>query len=359
VYSGKKLPAMSLLKVAEENKHRGSKDGFGFIDVSRNKMFKTILEFDHIWEEEVDARWLKKNEKIKMEKELKRILTHLNSDSEKWIMHHRKASVGGISYNNTHPIKIGDALYVHNGSVEGLEVFRNYMELFYDKNYSGTTDSEVIADFVETRLSEGTSAGDIVKEMESLFNQWGNLVRFEKGSNKIIIFKDYSRTFFRLKFDDSVVLISEPIITMVNPQECCELGEGAFEFDFDNGLIKPFGEATIFDRKKEMEILSENQIREKTCDCCNRFKPCGLTKTNDVCLLCLLTGEKPKKEYYSYGRKLKPRNEPLPSSFAGAIKIIKEENERLKSSWKYYEKKPSNFPLNSRTYGCRDAYYSH
>ena len=109
------------------------------------------------WYEQGRARVIKEASRAdESAKALALVDEHPTSDV--FVVHVRKATVGDVSLENTHPftrrVKRRDWLFAHNGTIDGLE--RLDVNGFVSR---GDTDSEVAFHFLLTRLLRASEAG--------------------------------------------------------------------------------------------------------------------------------------------------------------------------------------------------------
>lgn len=80
------------------------------------------------------------------------------------LAHIRKASVGRVSFENTHPFAFGRWAFAHNGTVQGLDAARDRLIASLDAdlraNVHGATDSELLAHLFFQRLRRGPAGLD-------------------------------------------------------------------------------------------------------------------------------------------------------------------------------------------------------
>ena len=294
IWQGKEVPIKTLFDCAVINNHRGEEDGFGYIDFTNNKVSKTILHFDEIVKGVLDDK--RDTDKPKEQANLKRRLTivkkELYNKSNFVLFHHRKASAGGIHIVNTHPLKIKNNLYYcQNGTISDYWLLRKYFQMFNDKKYKSTTDSEFVGMFVEDLMKKEKDLKKVHKILGELFYSFGVIIRIDKKNKELTIFKDDDRSLYVYHMEDGgILLISEPQFQIKNFKKCYKLVSGVFKlnekgFTTIDGKIKNVTKKLLeYIEMKESDFCCDNG----QCKCKNtiRFGKLGL---KDYCLNCLVS----------------------------------------------------------------------
>lgn len=291
IFKGKSIKKGNIFDSALKNEHRGSEDGFGFVDLTNQKITRTILYLDEIAMNDLShdrEKWKTKYKTILRER-LKKVREELNEETNFIIFHHRKASAGSVSLKNTHPISIRKNIsYCQNGTIEGHWLLKNYLEQFEGKKYTTTTDTELIARFIEQCFKEKISLKKTYERIKKLFETFGVVIRIDKQKKEMIIFKDWDRTLFLYEMDYGHLLISEPMYDFKKFKSCKRL---------DNCVVKITEKSirivhgTYRDvTKKLKEYLKKNKSNAYQCDVCkHKSTTLRFEVINDYCLCCLLT----------------------------------------------------------------------
>ena len=303
-YSGKVASASPLFSLMQEQKHRGEDDGFGFLDVNKKTIFKTLLTLDELEENKVDETKLDKHRK---ERNLKKDLKFINNLKSKrggiMILHHRKASNGSVEIKNTHPFQIDkDTCYMHNGTTDDFEALRNYFELFEDVKCESETDSEFLGRFTENLLSLGYTLSEALGAMEQVFYEVGVLIKINMKTKEIHILKDFFRSLYVYVLNDvenSILFMSEPSFKITEFKKCYRILQGVVHINKTNLILD---DCTFEDITKQQRYYITWPVHEIRCDACSTLKPIIKVKfpktrwnAYDVCLDCLHQAWKPKE----------------------------------------------------------------
>ena len=290
IYKGEEIPKTQILNYAILNKHRGDEDGFGYMDFSSNKLFRTVLSFEEICDGKIDD---KRKDKKGMNTRLTIARKELKKDTKFIAFHHRKASCGSVKTVNTHPIKVKkDIYYMHNGTIEDYWLFRNYMKLLHKKKYVGATDTEVIGKYVEDYLKDNNLV-ETQEHMVDLFQGFGVVVRIDKAKKEMIIFKDWARTLYMYKLGKNYLFISEPLFSIKDFDYCLRIESGVIKIT--EKQVK-FIKSKFVNVTKRIKRFIDMEINEFCCDGCkngsgNTVRFDG-TSYKDYCLCCLTSGRK-------------------------------------------------------------------
>jgi len=107
------------------------------------------------------------------------------------VAHVRKATVGNLSINNTHPFKHGRWIFAHNGDIEGFQHLRPFfleeMTPHFRDLLQGTTDSEHCFYLFLTELDRldniddpgGEAVAEALAETMRRINHWSTILRTE------------------------------------------------------------------------------------------------------------------------------------------------------------------------------------
>jgi len=297
IYQGIPIKIKEIWDTMLNIKNRGEEDGFGYIDITNNKIVKSIFSLEEIEKVKIDEkRKFKHNEKEKAINRIKEIKNNMLSKTEFLVLHNRKASTGSVCLENTHPIKINKNIYyIHNGSISGFETLKKFIEIIDGNKFHTKTDSELLGWFVENEINKKTSIEEIYKKLTSIFIYgFGVLVRVDKKNKEITIFKDTDRTLYLYKCKGSNLIISEPINTLLTFNSCIRLDKGIILLK--NNKIN----ISLCDSKDITETLRQafiKEVREFTCDNCKGKGNTRNTWDNkDYCLACITSGIDLKKK---------------------------------------------------------------
>jgi glutamine phosphoribosylpyrophosphate amidotransferase len=219
-----------ILASAVNNKHRGD-DGVGIIFKDKNKKLtvcKNLLHLDEMFDAKLEENRALRRKKIgsigmmckddelygklqtEHEKEMNKLLT---TKSNLIVVHHRKATCGDNKIENLHPFEYDGKYYVHNGTAEGYQSIKNWLEINNGIKFKSDTDTEVLA-VVYNLLKENFKGKpkEVFKRMSSMFPK-GFGVILEITDSNITIIKDEERELWAYvygKNQERVYLISEP-----------------------------------------------------------------------------------------------------------------------------------------------------
>jgi len=300
-YRGKEKSLADLFNLMVEQRSRGDEDGMGFYDFSKGVLEKTTLKFDEILKGKIDKeRYAEKmipqkikKTKTKVKKEyIKQIKKEWNNELRKWqellthqtneaLFHHRKASSGWISTENSQPYwdEENRKLYAHNGTCRGADAVREFMKEFDNTKFDTEVDTEVLKNLY--LKFEGKIQNNEILTKLSKFFDFG--VFFISDLNKHLVFLDGKRTLYKYQLvDDGTLLISEPSFQVKKFKECQFLQEGVGRivngtFSFEGKMV----DVTDKLRKKVKE-----KHRNRKCDTCRTIKQTFEVGVEDVCLDC-------------------------------------------------------------------------
>lgn len=287
IYHGVPTELQNMWDTMLQMKHRGNEDGFGYIDLDNKNIVKSTLSFKEIETEIINDK-IKHTESLKkdFEKRVKEIKDGLLIKTGFAILHNRKASVGQVKLENTHPIKIRNGVYyIHNGSVDGTELLKNWLSISKGVKFKTQTDSELLGYLVEEQISRNTNHDDILSVLNTLCpNGFGVLVRIDIRTKEIIVLKDTERTLYIYKNTNGILLTSEPLVIMKKFDICYRLEKGIIRINDNIDMTKCFG-YNVTERLKNA-IIKDN--RTYNCDICkSKGETINYVDNKDVCLVCL------------------------------------------------------------------------
>lgn len=282
----------SLLSVAWNNKHRGHKDGFGVVDVSDNNITKMTYDIEELVTESLhkdrgnkkiskgivsyngfdEEYYASRNEKFK-----KQVVKFKEKKSNFVLLHHRAASVGNVNLNNTHPISIDKVNYVHNGTIHGIDLLRNWLQMNEGWTFKGETDTEIAGTIIEhayTKFNQDPTK--VYDYISKLFPYFGVIIRI--SGNDVTIFKDHARSlwFYRDSSSGEILWVSEPLSTIKgNYDQLYRMEKGVYK------VGEPFGDNFTDYTERWVNTMSDydaaaikhcSEITRK-CDDCKIEKP--------------------------------------------------------------------------------------
>lgn len=277
----------NLLELAHANRHRGSKHGVGVIDVANTKSLKTIVSIEELMKNDLKGKWWKRKYKVVSEakKELSGMNELLSEKSTFSVLHHRMASVGKISFENTHPFKISNnLLFLHNGSVK-CESLRGLIQESFGVKLKSQTDSEVLGNVSNLYFLGALRRNKNSNLLRSLKNTFGNVgvgMTINVAAKAIHIFKDESRDLFMLKKGDQTFLISEPTKEFGKVDSCYYLKECS-DFRIPDFNMK---DCVYEDVTKRFNEFVEKKTYYEYCDVCEETKQTSKIDGDDICMGC-------------------------------------------------------------------------
>jgi len=333
-----KVSVESLLKIVDFNKHRGSEDGIGIITKGKQgyQIRKTMNTMDEISKEEKSnetdyTKDLSKKEKETVLKKWKEELIKMKkTESNFCLIHHRKKSHGEKCKVNTHPFRIKkNVYYIHNGTLDSYSSLGRYISINDGIKLISKTDSEVLANIMESYLDsvgkKGVINSDVAEQLFNylleIFHEFGIIMRLDIENGFLDYISDGTRSFYiyELKGKENNVncylLTSEPYIgdssdSLKNIEEVYKINSGWFRIyinkEKDNLLLKK--EDCFFEKvrnkiKQISDILRNGKkynikIDEISCDSCSTKKQCirhvylkdekGEEKKQDICMDCFI-----------------------------------------------------------------------
>jgi len=291
IYKGNPIPRKALFNIARINKHRGEEDGFGYVDLTNNKVTKTILHLDEVEDIKLDTDRKDKKDILKLNKRIIVINKELKEETEFMLFHHRKASAGGVHIDNTHPLKIKENVsYCQNGTVYSYWALRSYLRAFNNVKYSSTTDTEVVGKLIENLIDKKIPLKKIFKVITEIFDEIGVVIRIDKKKKELLIFKDEERSLYLYDTIHGFYLISEPIFELKKFNKCYRLDKGIYKLN-EKGFRKIAGKKPKDVTEKLLEHLFK-ETKAFACDeCKSKAKTVRIKDNDDYCLVCL-TGDK-------------------------------------------------------------------
>jgi len=164
-----------------------------------------------------------------------RMKTLMDTVSNLIVVHHRKASYGGNNKENLHPMYVENKYYIHNGTAEGIESVKNYLEVFEGVVFKSETDTEVIATLYNKLMKRYKKDKDkVFRDFKIMFpDGWGVLLEIDKLGN-ITAIKDNTRNLWIFTQDnDGFVFVSEPTKGFKDFDKCILLEEGIMDINSD------------------------------------------------------------------------------------------------------------------------------
>jgi len=226
--------------------HRGT-DGYGLLIVKDDGEVKILKA-------------------LKKEELLEELDNEYRDEEFKYVIaHNRKASLGSITVNLTHPIKVGNVIVVHNGTK------RSVLEL-----YPGVeSDTEAIARILNDRYEDS---------VRRHINEWlvgsGVVIGYDTDKNRWLFWKDSTRPLVQMV--SSGYYFSEPVI----------LGESYRFIENTESLVESKDLRGLF--KEGMKFHMEDELYPGYCSVCKRIMLLVDldTETGDICWECkILRGE--------------------------------------------------------------------
>lgn len=323
------LSYKSAFAAAWSNRHRGSADGFGIIDLDR----KTHLR--HTWTlEEIrygklhkargekatqvgaikyvgfdEAAYKEKNDKFAS---FAARLVGLKSSN--LLLHHRSSSFGDVKQKNTHPIPAGQteqkALYMHNGSVQGAINVGRWLEAEEGWKFAGETDTEVIGNVIEHLLAKHGGDGEAVwNDLERVFPWFGVIIRVN-GYDEVEVWKDGARPLYFYVKDGEMTYVSEPIPEIGGYTDFYYMDKGYLKIDLNQPIRQGMydNDPRFIDYTVNHQLVREwweevikkgAKVEKAKCDDCKTEKPGvlripfnlvkGRNSVTDICFDCWVT----------------------------------------------------------------------
>ena len=272
-----------LFKIAHYNKHRGNEDGFGIISKSDNLFSRnSLLHLDEIMENKlIVSKAVKKKRKIsgkRLLRELEIFRNIMGFSTQFGILHHRQASHGSINLENTHPFSISKGIkYLHNGSVWGTDMLKNYLELNTDLTFKTDLDSEVLGVLIEEFLKMGKYSDSTFNNVKRYIDKmtpygYGVIIRVDILTESIFIIKNENRELYLVEQNGAYILMSEIPHFIKSYEKIIKLNFGTFKLDKNGFEILNETEKMCEDITKKYESLNDFKPREGPCDFCNNEK---------------------------------------------------------------------------------------
>jgi len=275
-----------ILASAVNNKHRGD-DGVGIIYRESSKKLsinKHLLHLDEMYDAKLDENRALRRKKIgsvgKMckdeelynklqaehEKEMSKLLA---TKSHLIVVHHRKATCGDNKLENLHPFEYNGKYYVHNGTAEGYQSIKNWLEINNGIKFKSETDTEVLA-VVYNLLKESLKGKpkEIYARLTSMFPH-GFGVILEITDSSITIIKDEERELWAYiygKNNEKVYLISEPSPGRDKFSKLWRVSPGIF--DVTNMKVTDYTKECKEALKCWHDSFNESHPKVAKCDCC-------------------------------------------------------------------------------------------
>lgn len=216
-----------IINLANRNKHRGE-DGIGIIyeEDGQIKHLKNLYSLTELVSGELDKDTYSKPKRVgsfeyriedneayeKNQRAFKKYVDKINKKSSNFIyLHHRKGTIGNISLENQHPVKVGNNLYIHNGTAYLSDTIRRYVEVMEGVIFNTETDTEIIA-YIYQKYKDYFD-GDCEKaynELTKIFDSgFGILIEITPEGNVTVI-KDDCRKLWYYQLGESYLMTSEP-----------------------------------------------------------------------------------------------------------------------------------------------------
>jgi glucosamine 6-phosphate synthetase-like amidotransferase/phosphosugar isomerase protein len=229
----------------------------------------------------------------------------LNIDSNLIVLHHRKASYGGDTLTNLHPIKYNNKLYVHNGTalIDGI---RGWLELTSSYVPETETDTEILSLIYNELTKLFKTKEEIYESLTKIFPLgWGVLIEIDEFKN-ITVIKDNLRELWIYKNKNGITFISEPTPYIDSFDTVIKLDSGIFNI-MEDDLVGTNYTAEVIEAKRIW--TKENAIiNEKVTSNCDKCKSTNIktiasydteiaNSKDDLCFNCLVKElHKPKVE---------------------------------------------------------------
>lgn len=292
-YVGKNpMDTDTLISLAYKNIHRGD-DGVGIITKNEgDKSFK-VRKLTYSLNELLDRKLEDDNVKI-----LKQVgfIEQLVKDEEKYnerqekfkltidkigeethnvtFIHHRKATVGDKTTKNIHPVKIGKSYFIHNGTIDGIDTLKRYLEVYHEFEFKSETDSEVISSVFTTLYDK--HKGDnkkVYEDFSNMFPEFGVLIQFYEGGFRII--KDEARPLWMYRLEEGgLIIISEPVYNIENFKKLLLISNGIYDSKDLKFTGYDYTEDVIDYMKVWKKAIKLDKIDNYKCDVCGTSKSC-------------------------------------------------------------------------------------
>ena len=284
---GKAVKIEGLMYNAIFNQHRGN-DSVGIVRKQGNEILvdKNVCKLESIYNGELEEGVFKKivnigsfivaqDDKKRISKEERKWKNYcsniMGSASSLAFIHHRKATYGPNTLDNTHPIEYDGKYYIHNGTAN-IDSVKGWLSVNTDTEFESETDTEVLA-VIYNRLKE-TSINDeeIMERLSTIFPKgWGVLIEIDNEANVTII-KDDTRELWVYKQDKAYVYASEPTPFVDKYESLKLLGKGIFNANEDNEG-KDYTEFSRICKEWWAEGIKDDNVKKSTkCDICKTTK---------------------------------------------------------------------------------------
>jgi predicted glutamine amidotransferase len=133
--------------------------------------------------------------------------------AEVLIAHVRKATVGSLSIENTHPFQRGRFVFAHNGTVHRIAELRSSTSPAHLARVAGQTDSEQLFAFVLTQIDETGDVDRGVARAVSLMQSLGDIgaaTFLFSGGGRLFAYRS-GRTLYTLDRGAATFVASEPL----------------------------------------------------------------------------------------------------------------------------------------------------
>ncbi len=186
------------------------------------------------------------SDKINLIKEIGKIEnTDLPGESNLILGHTRWATHGGVTKENAHPHLSNDKniSLVHNGIIENYQELKSKLDGF---NFSGQTDSEVLTNYIQSKLTEDTlsSFAQILPDLKGTYA----IGFLKRGENKIYFARKDSPLVLGIGKDEKI-LSSDVTSFFDRTKTVIYLEDGDYGY-IEGNSVKIFNSGEEVERKK-------------------------------------------------------------------------------------------------------------
>jgi hypothetical protein len=293
-----------ILEYAYVNKYRGE-DGIGIVyeEDGEIKHLKNLYPLHEIHEIKLDDTTCVKKQRVgsfefitkdednynEKQKAFTKYIHKLNKKSSKFIyMHHRKGTMGDISLENQHPIKVGNNLYIHNGTAYLSDAVKRYLEVMEGLIFNTETDTEVVATVYNKFKEYFNDEEKAFEELTNIFDSGYGILIEITPEGKVTVIKDECRRLWYYQFTDGYLMTSEPISSIEGYTDIGYLPYGITHMD------KPL----IISKKEEYDSAVEAwNIKPNFSETAYKLGKCEICNTdNKLTKSTYYVGDHPVKE---------------------------------------------------------------